>query len=250
MKIEKICERCGKTYSIIKSRENKSKYCSWECKTHKICKICPTCKCKFEVAECFKDTAIFCSRKCIRRSKEIRKKISIGVSKYFKENGVSNEVRKKISVSLKGKKPWNTGKSYKNPKQSRTMKERGHWKKGQTFEERFGKKKAKILKKKLSDYRKSIAKPKDEKYRDYKLEVWTITNKQPLNILENIEKRGKAKKGTDNYQLDHIIPIRYGYLNNIDPKIVGNIKNLRMIPWKQNIKRYRNETNFFYTPVT
>jgi hypothetical protein len=77
---------------------------------------------------------------------------------------------------------------------------------------------------------------KTDKYRYYQ-EVWKVTNTQPIEQLENFNKRGKAKKGTDNYQLDHIIPIIEGYNNNISPNIIGNITNLRMIPWEENIKR-------------
>lgn len=71
----------------------------------------------------------------------------------------------------------------------------------------------------------------------YYNEVHKITKRQPIETLEFFEKRGKAKKGTDNYQLDHIIPISEGFRNNIDPNIIGNISNLRFIPWKENILR-------------
>lgn len=52
--------------------------------------------------------------------------------------------------------------------------------------------------------------------------------------LKNFEKRGHAgTKGA--YQLDHIISIHKGFLNGIDPTIIGGIKNLRMIPWRENM---------------
>jgi len=206
----KICIRCGKKYEIIKSKENKSKYCSWECKKHKIQKICKTCGKKYEISNCFKDSNHFCSRKCIRKSEEAKNKIREKVKEQFK-NGMPQQTKNKISLTLKGRPPGNKGKKYKSPKQSKTMKERGHWKKGQTFEDRFGIEKAQEIKRKQSEYRKSLVKPKDPKYRDYKCEVNRITYKQPIYLLENYDKRGKARKGTDNYQLDHIIPIRYGY---------------------------------------
>lgn len=71
----------------------------------------------------------------------------------------------------------------------------------------------------------------------YYNEVHKITKRQLIHTLEFHEKRGKAKKGTDHYQLDHIIPISEGFRNNIDPNIIGNITNLRFIPWKENILR-------------
>jgi hypothetical protein len=74
----------------------------------------------------------------------------------------------------------------------------------------------------------------------YYNEVHKITKRQPVNTLEFHEKRGKAKKGTDHYQLDHIIPISVGFRDNIDPNIIGNISNLRFIPWQENIARNKN----------
>lgn len=71
----------------------------------------------------------------------------------------------------------------------------------------------------------------------YYNEVHKITKRQDIQSLKHFEKRGKAKLGTDNYQLDHIIPISEGFRNNIDPEIIGDISNLRFIPWKENILR-------------
>lgn len=73
----------------------------------------------------------------------------------------------------------------------------------------------------------------NRKLQKYRGKVWSETNRQDLHLLENIEKRGKS--GVDGaYQLDHIKSIKYGFDNGIDPEIIGNITNLRMIPWKQN----------------
>jgi hypothetical protein len=71
----------------------------------------------------------------------------------------------------------------------------------------------------------------------YYNEVHKITKRQAIHTLEFHENRGKAKKGTDNYQLDHIIPISEGFRDNINPNIIGDISNLRFIPWKENILR-------------
>jgi hypothetical protein len=84
-------------------------------------------------------------------------------------------------------------------------------------------------------------KNKDKNKERYYLKVWKITNRQPLNTLKDFELRGKAKKGTNNHQIDHIIPIIEGYKNNISPDIIGNINNLRMLHWKENIGRNKNE---------
>jgi hypothetical protein len=63
------------------------------------------------------------------------------------------------------------------------------------------------------------------KYKRYRLDVRRITNNQPLEILENYEKRGKF-----DYHLDHIISIHYGYMNNIPACDIGDISNLQMLP--------------------
>jgi hypothetical protein len=74
-------------------------------------------------------------------------------------------------------------------------------------------------------------------WNQYYNEVQRITSHQPIELLENYDKRGRAKHGTDAYHLDHIISIKYGFDNNIDPNIIGNISNLRMIPWQENLQK-------------
>jgi hypothetical protein len=80
-----------------------------------------------------------------------------------------------------------------------------------------------------------------EKYPEkemYKRNVWRLTYRHDLTILENWDKRGRC--GVPGaYQLDHIYPISAGYENNIPPEKIADISNLRMIPWKQN----RNKSN-------
>ncbi len=62
--------------------------------------------------------------------------------------------------------------------------------------------------------------------------VWEVTEEQPLQILENSDKRGWK-----NHHLDHIYPIAMGYNEKISPKKIGNIKNLRFIPYKENLSK-------------
>ena len=66
----------------------------------------------------------------------------------------------------------------------------------------------------------------------YYAHVWEVTENQPLNILENYDKRGWK-----NHHLDHIFPISIGYTQNIHPKKVGNIKNLQFIPFEENLSK-------------
>ncbi len=68
--------------------------------------------------------------------------------------------------------------------------------------------------------------------------VWEVTEEQPLQILENSDKRGWK-----NHHLDHIYPIAMGFYNKIPPKKIGNIKNLRFIPYKENLRKGSSLTN-------
>ena len=70
------------------------------------------------------------------------------------------------------------------------------------------------------------------KFKQYRKQVEKITKKQPLHQLENFEKRGRNK-----YHLDHILSISYGFHNGIEPELIGNIFNLRFIPYKSNLQK-------------
>ena len=77
-----------------------------------------------------------------------------------------------------------------------------------------------------------IKKIKDINKRLYYAQVWEITEKQPLSLLENSQHRGWK-----NYHLDHIFPIALAYSQGISAKKVGNIKNLRFIPYQENLNK-------------
>ena len=70
----------------------------------------------------------------------------------------------------------------------------------------------------------------------YKYLVQKETDLQPISQLENYDKRGHSGI-SGSYNLAHIISLKYGYENNISPDIIGDIRNLRFIPWKQNLSK-------------
>jgi transposase len=73
-------------------------------------------------------------------------------------------------------------------------------------------------------------------YYKYELMVLKITRQQPIMTLTNYDKRGNS--GVDGaYHLDHKFSIIEGFKNNVNPEIIGNIKNLEFIPWKENLKK-------------
>jgi hypothetical protein len=80
--------------------------------------------------------------------------------------------------------------------------------------------------------------PNKDEYSKYRSEVYRQTNKNDLTLLENHDKP-RGMSGIDGaYQLDHIISIKYGFVNNIPPSVIGNINNLRFIPWKENRNKW------------
>jgi len=68
----------------------------------------------------------------------------------------------------------------------------------------------------------------------YKREVWRLTYQHPLDTLEHWELRGRC--GVEGaYQLDHIKSINWGWENGIEPEVIAEWDNLRMIPWRTNL---------------
>lgn len=105
----------------------------------------------------------------------------------------------------------------------------------------YGKQQSKKQKDNQSKYKKnwwSNIERNTSKIRRYRNQADAITRKQPIHLLENYDKRGVS--GTPGaYQLDHIKSIWYGYHHKIRPKDIGNISNLRFIPWLENQKKWK-----------
>jgi hypothetical protein len=105
----------------------------------------------------------------------------------------------------------------------------------------LGKKHSEKTKKAQSDARKKFwqkkgVKPK-EGFKAYRHQVDILTSKQPIQLLENFENRGKA--GVDGaYHLDHIISVWNGYHSGMSPEEISHISNLRFIPWLENQKKW------------
>ena len=75
----------------------------------------------------------------------------------------------------------------------------------------------------------------DLEKRLYYIKVWVITESQPLHVLKGHGKR--CFKGPSCFHLDHICSIHEGFKNKIPPEVIGNLKNLRFIPAKQNMDK-------------
>ena len=73
----------------------------------------------------------------------------------------------------------------------------------------------------------------------YRLLVVKLTNKQPISLLKNHEKRGVSGI-VGAYCLDHKYSIFEGFKNNIKPEIIASFKNLVFIPWRDNVVKRTN----------
>jgi len=81
------------------------------------------------------------------------------------------------------------------------------------------------------EYRESLP-----EWKAYQIDVWRYTKQQPLDILENYDRRGvNGEKGA--YTLDHIISIKKGFMESYPPEEIGHISNLQMLPWMENIQK-------------
>lgn len=69
----------------------------------------------------------------------------------------------------------------------------------------------------------------------YYIKVWVITESQPLHVLKGHDRR--CFKGPSCFHLDHIVPIVYGFYNNIPPEKIGSISNLRFIRSTVNMRK-------------
>ena len=81
------------------------------------------------------------------------------------------------------------------------------------------------------EYRESLP-----EWKAYRIDVWRYTKQQPLEILENYDRRGvNGEEGA--YTLDHIISIKKGFMESYPPEEIGHISNLQMLPWMENIQK-------------
>jgi hypothetical protein len=68
-------------------------------------------------------------------------------------------------------------------------------------------------------------------FRAYREEVYRLTE-LVAHLVPGVEKRGFR-----NHHIDHKISIWYGFKNGISPEVVADIKNLRMLPYKENLRK-------------
>lgn len=93
---------------------------------------------------------------------------------------------------------------------------------------------------KTEEYAKATRDPNRPKYKQYQRDVFRLTEENYVKDIDSINplRAPRTLAGVSGgYQLDHIISIRYGFDNGIDPKIIASSENLQMLPWSENIKK-------------
>ena len=88
------------------------------------------------------------------------------------------------------------------------------------------------------EYRKTLMKDDTPEYKKYYGRVYRLTEKVYNSNIDSINPEGHTRGlcGVEGaYQLDHIIPVRFGFDNDIPPKVIADASNLQMLPWKDNL---------------
>jgi hypothetical protein len=114
-------------------------------------------------------------------------------------------------------------------------KNRGHFTRENLGDDEFKKRSMKI-RKSLEDVKIWIPLSDLSDYEIYHKQVWNYTNQNELSTLKHYEKRGRAGQ-PGAYHLDHKFSISRGYIEGVDPKLIGSIRNLEFIPWEENMKK-------------
>lgn len=228
---------CGTGRIYYKSLKDFTKYCSKECSDSDPVKIEAAQKSYDLVRERSKERREATNLErygCIHSfsNKEVRKRIkATNLERYGHENIFGSEIGKqKIKESNLEKFGVEYG----------TQVEENNKKRLETFQTKFGGN-APIcnvdIKRKIFTTRNGYY---TEEYNlqdkaDYKKAVWHETRKWNVSLLEHNEKRGRIDLREDAHHLDHIIPMEYGFANQIPPEHIGHICNLQFIPALDNM---------------
>lgn len=75
-------------------------------------------------------------------------------------------------------------------------------------------------------------------FRSYRNRVKVLTERTYIENIDEINplKHTRAVAGTEGaYHLDHKIPVKRGFVENIPPEVIADKTNLQMLPWRENI---------------
>lgn len=90
------------------------------------------------------------------------------------------------------------------------------------------------------EYSATLRKESTLEYTKYSRRVHTLTARTYKLYEREINPLGlpRGVAGTPGaYHLDHKVPIKYGFANNISPEVIARKENLQILPWKENVKK-------------
>lgn len=199
--------------------------------------------------------------------KKSKERVSDNGGSHFKGRTHSKETRELISKKTKGRVPWNKGLTKETDFRVLSASNKNRDGRTSNLGEKngmFGRTHSDDVKNKQRQrnireerwkgpnnpwYGKSRSGENSPRFLSNKERTeWECYNHLVRSITEQVYRKDRniinpdnLKRGTKKYHLDHIIPIWYGFKNNIDPLRLTNIKNLRMVWWKDNLSRYKTK---------
>ena len=143
----------------------------------------------------------------------------------FSRASPTEETRAKMSESAKGQIPWNSGMI--NPYSEETRKKMSI------------SAKARVARGILPDNTGNIGWNRSSnmpEFQRYKNDV-RISSDRNYRKYKHIINPDNHTRGKFDYHLDHIIPILHAFENNMTVEEASDIKNLQMLPWKENLSK-------------
>lgn len=85
--------------------------------------------------------------------------------------------------------------------------------------------------------------PNKTEFKAYLAEVTRITNKHDVRLISGYKPDRRGRNGVqDAIQLDHVVSIKTGFINGIDPELIGHICNLEFVAWEENRSKWATNT--------
>jgi len=181
--------------------------------------------------------------------------------KTFQRMSPTGETRKKISEANKGTSPWNkglkTGPESAETRKKKSVSAKGNtnavgstpWNKGLTSDDpRIASYSSKQRgQSRNGNYVSGADHPNwnedTPEYQRFRKQVDVLTEKVYTEYKQEINPNDypRTLAGVENgYQLDHIIPVHYGWVVGMTADELSQKENLQMLPWKDNLKKSNN----------